>query len=130
VQQEDNERHREWFALSTTFLKEFGNRNGFSFKTWHYERRSARDQTNVNYFLGWLKLFPYDDPPELVFTMDETCWRLFEAPRRVVAEKCLDAEKLQFTNGEQKFFTTLGAISCAGEKLLFRVLCKRPDGSM
>jgi hypothetical protein len=56
--------------------------------------------------------------------MDETRWWLFEAPRKLLAEKRCDTVKLESTNGEKTSFTELAAISCASEKLPLWVLAK------
>jgi hypothetical protein len=56
--------------------------------------------------------------------MDETCWRPFETPRKVVAEKGCDTIRLESITGEKASFTALGAISSAGEKLPFGHLPK------
>jgi hypothetical protein len=56
--------------------------------------------------------------------MDETCWPLSEAPRKVLAEKKCGTVKLESTTGERTSFTALGTISCAGEKSPFGSLLK------
>jgi hypothetical protein len=124
VQDNDHERHRERFGASTTFLPGLENRHGLSVRTPHHERRSTLDKTYVDYFLRRLHSLSHDCPPEFVFNMGETCWRLFEAPRKVLAEKGCDTVKLESTTGEKTSFTALGAVSCAGEKLPLWVLTK------
>jgi hypothetical protein len=116
VRQNDHERHRERFEASTTFLRAFENRHGLSPRTPQHERRSTLDETYVDSFLRRLHSLSHDYPPEFVFNMDETCWRLFEAPRKVLAEKGCGV-KLESTTGETTSFTVLRVISCAGEKL-------------
>jgi hypothetical protein len=41
----------------------------------------------VIYFLERMNGLLEDYPPELVFNMDETRWRPYEAPRRLLEEK-------------------------------------------
>jgi hypothetical protein len=82
------------------------------------------DESYVEYFLGRLNSLSNYYPPERVFNVDETCWRLFEAPRKVLAEKRSDTVQLQSRTGEKALFTAVGAISCAGQRLRLRVLEK------
>jgi hypothetical protein len=56
--------------------------------------------------------------------MDETCWRLFEAPQKVLSEKVAETVKLRAPTSEKTSFTALGTISASGQKLLLWVLAK------
>jgi hypothetical protein len=58
-----------------------------------------------------------DYPPDLVLNMDETCWRIFEAPRKVLAENGVETVKLLTPTDEKTFLTAIGDFSAAGEKL-------------
>jgi hypothetical protein len=98
-------------------LRDFGRRQGLALRRLHYERRSALDETSVDYFPGRLNSLLNNSPLERIFNMDETCWRLFETPRKVLAEKGSDTVNLESTTGEKVSFTALGAISCASQKL-------------
>jgi hypothetical protein len=112
------------FAASTTFLCDFEHGQGFALRTPHHERRTSIDESYVEYFLGRLNSLSNDYPPERVFNMDEICWRLFEAPRKVLAGKASETVKLQSRIGGEASFTALGAISCAGQKLPLWVFAK------
>jgi hypothetical protein len=67
---------------------------------------------------------PEDYPPDLVFNMDETCWHLYEAPRRVLEEKGKETVKLRSQKSEKTSFTALGGISCNGHKLPLWIVAK------
>jgi hypothetical protein len=123
--QKEDERHRERSVASSTFRRGFEHRQGLALRTPHHERRLALDESYVKYFLGKLNFLSNDDPPELIFNMDETCWRLFEAPRKVLAEKRSDAVRFESTTGENTLSTALNAIPCASENLSLWVLAKK-----
>jgi hypothetical protein len=122
--QTDDERHLERFCASTTFLHDLEKRQSLSLRTPHQERRTVLDEDYATYFLGRLDSLSNDYPPDLVFNMDETCWRLFEGPQKVLAEKGSETVKLASRTGEKTSFTALGAISAAGQKLHLWVLAK------
>ena len=122
--QNDDERHLERFCASTTFLRDMEKRQGLSLRSPHHERRTALDEDYSAYFLRRLDTLSNNYPPDLVFNMDETCWRLFEAPKKVLAEKGAETVKLSSRTSEKTSFTALGAISAAGDKLPLWVLAK------
>jgi hypothetical protein len=70
----------------------------------HRGRHTALDESYTTYFLNQLN----DYPPDLVFSIDETCWRLFEAPRKVLAEKGAEVVKLLTPTDEKTSFTAIG----------------------
>jgi hypothetical protein len=71
-----------------------------------------------------LSTIPEDYPPELVFNMDETAWRLSIPPMKVVAEKGTESVKLRTAKEEKDSFTAFGAISADGQKLPLWVVTK------
>jgi hypothetical protein len=85
--QSDEEHHFERFCASTTFLHGFQTRQGLSLRTPHKERRAELDESYAANLLERLNRLSNDYPLDKVFNMDETCWRLFEAPQKVLAEK-------------------------------------------
>jgi hypothetical protein len=92
--QSDDERYLERFCASTTFLRDMEARQGLSLRTPHHERRTTLDDRVVASFLDRLNSLSNDYPMDLVFNMDETCWRLFETRRKVLAEKGTETVKL------------------------------------
>jgi hypothetical protein len=120
----DDERHLERFSASTTFLRDMQTRQGLSLRTSHQERRTALDESYATYFPNRLNDLANDYPLGLIFNMDETCWRIFEAPRKVLTEKGAETVKLLTPTNEKTSFTAIGAISAAGEKLALWVLAK------
>jgi hypothetical protein len=75
-------------------------------------------------FLERLNSLSNDYPPDKFFNMDETCWRLFEAPQKVLAEKGAETVKLRAPTSEKTSFTAFGTISASGQKLPIWVLAK------
>jgi hypothetical protein len=124
AEQADYGHHRERFCASTTFLRDMEHRQGLSLRTPHHERRTTLDEDYTTYFLERLGTLPDTYPPECVFNLDETSWRLFEGPRKVLAEKGSETVKLRSKTSEKTSFTAIGAISAAGEKLPLWVLAK------
>jgi hypothetical protein len=93
--QSDEERHLERFCASTTFLHDLQTRQKLSLRTPYKERRPELDESYVAYFLERLNSVSNDYPPDKVFTMDETCWRLFEVPQKALAENGAETVKLR-----------------------------------
>jgi hypothetical protein len=122
--QSDEERHFERFCTSTTFLHEFQTRQGLSLRTPHKERRAELDESYAAYFLERLNRLSNDYRPDKVFNMDETCWRLFEASQKVLAEKGAETVKLRAPKSKKTSFSALGAISTSGQRLPLWVLAK------
>jgi hypothetical protein len=82
------------------------------------------DWSYSTYFLERLNRLSNDYPPDKVFIMDESCWRIFEAPQKVPAEKGAETVKLRAPTSEKTFFTVLGATSACGKKLPIWALVK------
>jgi hypothetical protein len=120
----DDEHHLACFCASSTFMRDMETRQGLSLRTPHQERRTCLNQDYAASFLDRLNNIHSDYPPELVFNMDETCWRLFETPRKVLAEKGAETVKLQSKTSKKISFTALGAIPAIGEKLPLWVVAK------
>jgi hypothetical protein len=99
-------------------------RQGLSLRTPHQERRTTLDDRHAAFFLDRLNSLSNDYPPDLVFNMDETCWRLFETPKKVLAEKGTETVKLRSATSDKTSFTAPGTISASGRKLPLRVLAK------
>jgi hypothetical protein len=55
--------------------------------------------------------------PEFIFNANETWWRLYETPHRVLVEKGPEIVKIKSTPSETLSFTALGIISVKGDKL-------------
>jgi hypothetical protein len=58
-----------------------------------------------------------DYPPELVFNLDNTGWRLLEAPGGILEEKEKDMVKSRLHTSEKASFTVFGGTACSGDKL-------------
>jgi hypothetical protein len=82
------------------------------------------DENYVAYFLERLNSLSNDYPLDKVFNMDETCWRLFLAPQKVLAEKETETVKLRAPTSEKTSCTALVTISTSGQNLLLWVLSK------
>jgi hypothetical protein len=83
----------------------------------HAEKRSTVDNGDANYFRERMRTPQEDYPPELVFKMDETCSRLFEAPWRVLEEMRKEIMKFRAARSEKTLCTAFGGINANWDKL-------------
>jgi hypothetical protein len=90
----------------------------------HAEKRIEIDEVCKRYFYDRMNALYEDYLPELIFNLDETCWRLFEAPRRILEDKWRETVKLRLHMNEKKSSPVFGGIACSGGKLLLWVLAK------
>jgi hypothetical protein len=90
----------------------------------HKERRTPLDKEYAAYFLNRLNSLSNDYPPDLVFNMNETCWRLFEGPTKGPDGKRAETVKLWSRKSEKTSFTAFGAISVSGQKLPIWLVAK------
>jgi hypothetical protein len=60
-----------------------------------HTKNEGQRWTNVTQNTSWTSLIASQMiTPDLVFNMDETCWRLSETPKKVLAEKGAETVKL------------------------------------
>jgi hypothetical protein len=123
VRQEDNERHLERFAASTTFLRNFENGNGLSLGT-----PPGPDQKYIDYFVGRLNSLLNDCPPGLAFHMDGTCWRFFKALEKSSLRKDLALWSFNPRMAKDGVHG-VGHDILSGREIPFLGACKRSDGS-
>jgi hypothetical protein len=91
----------------------------------HKERRTPFSKEYDAYRLNRLNNLSNDYPPDLVFNMDETRWRRFERPTKVLAENGAEMVKLRSKKSRKAVFTAIGTISVTGQKFPFWVVAKR-----
>jgi hypothetical protein len=99
--QEIGEFRKEKFHASNSFLYGFENRWHISLRSPHLQRRCEIDEEYAKEFIERLNSCPQDYPPHRVFNFDETCWEIYNGPRRVLAEKGSESDKLIFSTGEK-----------------------------
>jgi hypothetical protein len=107
----------ERFSASNKFVDGFMHRNHISLRAPHMERRCNIDSAYVKTFQERLNDCRADYPPERVYNFDETCWKIYYGPRRVLSEKGSNSVKIKSFTGEKQSVTAFGAISASGEKL-------------
>jgi hypothetical protein len=115
---------RDRFCASSTFTSSFMKRWNLSLRTPHAERRAHIDEDQVEMFTSRLNSASSDYPLNRILNFDETCWKIYMGPKKVIAEKGTDTVKLQATTGEKLSLTAFGVISAAGEKLPLWVIAK------
>jgi hypothetical protein len=102
----------------------FMERQNFSLRTPHPERRTPVDQEYATCFLARLRTARQEYPAERIFNFDETSWKRYLGLNKVLAEKGSEAVKLKTVIGEKESYTGYGCISAAGEKRPFWILTK------
>jgi hypothetical protein len=80
----------------------------------HVERRPTIDEAYATYFRERMNSLRDDYPPGLVLNKDETCWRLYEAPRRVLEEKGKETVKLCSHKSEKRRVLHLEGLRAVG----------------
>jgi hypothetical protein len=100
------------------------NRWRLGLRTPHAERRSHIDEDQAELFIRHLNSAPSDYPRSRIYNFDETCWRIYMGPRKVIADKGTDTVKLVCSTGEKLSVTAFGTISAEGEKLPLWVVTK------
>jgi hypothetical protein len=88
------------------------------------EKRMTIDADQPTYFHERMNTLPGDSPLGLGFNMNETGWRLYEAPRRVLEEKEKNTVKLRSHKNEKTLFIAFGGIACTGDKLSLWMIAK------
>jgi hypothetical protein len=99
-------------------------RHNFSLRTPHLQRRTPIDQEYATHFLDRLRTARQEYPAERIFNFDETSWKRYVGPNKVLAEKGSEAVELKTVIGEKDSSPGYGCISAAGEKLPFWILTK------
>jgi hypothetical protein len=114
----------ERFCASSTWVDDFMERCGLCLRFPHPERRCKVDQLLVQQFNARLRTASGQYPPNRIFNFDETSWKCYLGPHKVIAEKGTATVKLNAPRGEKECYTGYGCISAAGDKLPFWVLTK------
>ena len=118
---ETTEKH---FTASSSFVDGFMDRHQLSLRTPRYKRRTTPDEDCIESFLDRVRHVANDYPLYNIYNVDETCWRLYMCPRRVIAEKGSTKVKLLYNKSNKIAITAIGAIRADGTKLPLWVLGK------
>ena len=112
-----SEEHKvERFCASNKWTQRFMSTHNLSLRIPHLERRTSVDPSYREYFLNRLNTLKEDYPPSRIINCDETCWRIFQNPRLIVAEKGTEAAKILKDHNEKLSVTALGTITADGNK--------------
>jgi hypothetical protein len=114
-----DEFRRDRFCASSRFLCSLKRRHNLTMRRPHAEKFSTIDDGYTNYFCERTRTLQEDSPPELVFNMEETCWRLFEALRMVLEEKGKETVKLRSERSEKTSSNASGRITLMGINFLY-----------
>jgi hypothetical protein len=115
---------RDRFCPSSPFLHGLEKRHGLTMRRSHAERRTEINEAYARYFCDRTNALCEGYPPELVFNLDEICWRLFKAPRWTLEEKGKETVKLRSHTSQETSLAAFGGITCNGDKLPLWVVAK------
>jgi hypothetical protein len=119
-----DEIHVERFCASSSWVDGFMERTGLCLRIPHPERRCKIDESMAIQFKARLGAASNRYPATRIFNFDETSWKCYLGPQKVVAEKGTSVVKLNAPRGEKECYTGYGCISAAGDKLPFWILTK------
>jgi hypothetical protein len=116
--------HAERFCASSSWVDNFLERCGFCLRIPHAERRTLIRDAAVESFKRSLQAAKARYPTSRIFNFDETSWKCYLGPQKVVAEKGTLTVKLSAPRGEKECYTAYGCISAERQKLPFWILTK------
>ena len=110
--------------IGDSLINNFMRRHGFSFRLPHVKRRTAPNDQIIASFLGQMDAVKAQFPPELIFNVDETCWRLLNGAIKTLARKGSTEVTITTKVDPKKDITVIAACSLAGERLPLWILAK------
>jgi hypothetical protein len=116
--------HVDRFCASGSWVDDFLDRCNLCLRIPHPERRTVIDESVVDYFRQKLHEARDRYPPNRILNFDETSWKCYLGPHKVIAERGTKTVKLHTPRGEKECYTGYGCISAAGDKLPFWIVCK------
>jgi hypothetical protein len=116
--------HAERFCASGSWVDDFMERCNFCLRVPHPERRTVISPSIVEFFKRRLHEAKERYPANRIFNFDETSWKCYLGPHKVIAERGTKTVKLNTPRGEKECYTGYGCINAAGDKLPFWIVCK------
>ena len=110
--------------IGDSLIDNFMRRHGFSFRVPHIKRRTAPNDHIIATFLGQMDAVKAQFPPQLIFNVDETCWRLINGRVKTLARKGSGEVTIRTKVDPKKDVTVIAACSLAAERLPLWVLAK------
>ena len=120
----ESEQRYDRFTASNCFIDSFMDRHRLRLYTPRHERRTRTDLTEEENFLFRVSELKEEYPLSRIYNADETSWRLYMYPKKVLEEKGASSVKLNSSNNEKLSVTAIGAINAEGAKLPLWVLRK------
>ena len=118
------ERTGEDFTAGRTYLKKFMKRHGLSLRVPHVRRRTAPDDEKVAEFLLNVDAVRDQFPENLIFNVDETCWRLLNGPVKTLAATGQEEVAVDSACNPKTDITVIAAVTKAGDRLPLYLLAK------
>ena len=118
------ERTGEDFTAGRTYLKKFLKRHGLSLRVPHVRRRTAPDDEKVAEFLLDVDAVRDQFPENLIYNVDETCWRLLNGPVKTLAATGQEEVAVDAACNPKTDITVIAAVTKAGDRLPLYLLAK------
>ena len=112
----------EDFTAGRTYIKKFLNRHNLSLRVPHVRRRTAPNDDKVAEFLLDYDAACCQLPDNLIFNVDETCWRLINGPVKTLAIKGQEEVTVDAACDPKTDITVIAAVTESGDRLPLYVL--------
>ena len=114
----------EDFTAGRTYVKKFMHRHRLSLRVPHVRRRTAPNDEKVAEFLLDMDVAFLQLPDNLIFNVDETCWRLINGPVKTLAVVGQEEVVVETACDPKSDITVIAAVSKAGDRLPLYILGK------
>ena len=118
------ERTGEDFTAGRTYLKGFLKRHGLSLRVPHVRRRTAPNDEKVAEFLLDVDAVREQFPENLIYNVDETCWRLINGSLKTLAATGQEEVAVDSACNPKTDITVIAAVTKAGDRLPLYLLAK------
>ena len=121
---EVDEFRRDRFCASNSFVDAFLKRNHLSLRSPHVARRPKVNVDKETEFIERISTILNDYPQHRLYNIDETCWKLIQTPRRIIAPIGCENVKLETNVNDKASVTAIAVIVADGRKLPIRVIAR------
>ena len=90
----------------------------------HMKRRTNPNDEQVSHFLENMELVNLQFPHDLIFNIDETCWRITNGKLKTIAPKGSDQVNITLKEDPKKCLTVIACCSKSGDRLPLWLIAK------
>ena len=117
------------FLASTTWQRGFLSRYALSFRKPHTRRRQEPNDEIIGRYCQDFDVALAQYPRNLIFNMDETCWRIINGTLKTLQRKGTDNVTINLECDPKLSVTVIATISASGEKLPLWVIVTGKSGA-